>query len=235
MDIAHDGTPTSCDWVNAMIVVIQCAATKRADAGFLKTKDGKPVSFVAKPEMLQRDESRVYARPDDLSDWGASWRERLSAYNDNPDSNPLRLSPAFELYSKDTYRAIVRRFGLQNTYILSAGWGLINAAFLTPYYDITFARAADDYKRRRKSDFYDDYMQMPHDVAGPIVFFGSKEYVPLFAALTCSVSATKKVFYNSKFPPAAPGCLLQRYKTRKKINWQYECAEAFIAGRIVTL
>ena len=51
-----------------MIVVIQCSATKRADVGFLKTKDGKPVSFVTKPEMASRDESCVYARPDDLSD-----------------------------------------------------------------------------------------------------------------------------------------------------------------------
>jgi hypothetical protein len=43
-----------------MIVVIQCSGTRRADAGFLETKDGRPVWFVAKPGMGPRDEKRVY-------------------------------------------------------------------------------------------------------------------------------------------------------------------------------
>jgi len=30
-----------------MIVVIQCAARKRSDAGYLKSPDGRPVIFVA--------------------------------------------------------------------------------------------------------------------------------------------------------------------------------------------
>ena len=111
-----------------MIVVIQCAGSKRKNAGFLKTKDGRTVSFVARPELAP-PASCVYARPDDASDAGGTWRDQLLAYNASPGNNPLRLLPAFELYENDIYRALVKRFGVENTYILSAGWGLIDASF----------------------------------------------------------------------------------------------------------
>jgi len=35
-----------------MIVVIQCAASKRPDAGYLVTSDGRPINFVAHPELV---------------------------------------------------------------------------------------------------------------------------------------------------------------------------------------
>jgi hypothetical protein len=111
-----------------MIVVIQCAGTKREDAGHLKMQDGRLVSFVAHPEELElHAENCLYARPDDPSDRGGSWREFLDAYNENPGDNPLGLLPAFELYKparpyNNIYRDLVNGYGLQNTYILSAGW-----------------------------------------------------------------------------------------------------------------
>ena len=80
----------------------------------------------------------------------------LVRYNEAPGNNPLSLLPAFELYERDTYRALVKRFGIDKAYILSAGWGLIPASFLTPCYDVTFAANADDWKRRRKRDAYND-------------------------------------------------------------------------------
>jgi hypothetical protein len=42
---------------------------------------------------------------------------------------------------------------------------------------------------------------LPENADQPLVFFGSKEYVPLFAALTRSVKGQKMVFYNSKQAP----------------------------------
>ncbi|BAU49572.1 hypothetical protein SVA_3024 [Sulfurifustis variabilis] len=45
---------------------------------------------------------------------------------------------------------------VRDVFILSAGWGLIGAAFLTPVYDITFSNSADDYKRRRRRNQFDD-------------------------------------------------------------------------------
>ena len=43
--------------------------------------NGKPVEFVANPQMAPPDPSRVYARPDDLSYDGVSWRQVLLTYN----------------------------------------------------------------------------------------------------------------------------------------------------------
>jgi hypothetical protein len=66
------------------------------------------------------------------------------------------------------------------------------------------------------------------------VFFGSKEYVPLFASLTgAAVKAERIVYYNSVTPPSAPGCKLVRFETRTRTNWQYECASAFLRGKLV--
>jgi hypothetical protein len=211
-----------------VIVVIQCAGSKRPAAGTLRTADGKPVLFVAQPDKAPPTDTCVYARPDDPAPSGRSWRETLLAYNESPGTNPLGLLPAYELYKNEIYRALVRRYGIENTYILSAGWGLLNAAFLTPSYDITFSASAEDFVRRRKGDRYRDFRILPDDIDMPIVFFGSKEYVPLFASLTRSLGTEKLVFYNSQQPPVADGCVLKKYETRTRTNWQYECAAAFI-------
>jgi hypothetical protein len=219
-----------------MIVVIQCAGSKREGARSMETKVGRQVSFVAHPELAPRGSDRLYARPDDhdpSDQGGPSWRERLLTYNESPNDNHLGLLPAFELYKNDIYRDLVARFRVENCYILSAGWGLINAAFRTPSYDITFGAAAENFVRRRKEDSYRDFCMLPDDTEGPVIFFGSKEYVPLFAALTRSVKSRKKVFYNARQPPAAPGCVLKRFETRTRINWQYECAKAFLKGDIL--
>jgi hypothetical protein len=217
-----------------VIVVIQCAGTKRKDAGFLKTKDDRPVSFVAHPEFAPPVADCVYARPDDASDAGGTWRDQLLAFNASPGNNPLGLLPAFELYENDIYRALVKQCGIENTYILSAGWGLIDAAFLTPAYDITFSSKADKIVRRLKRDTFCDLSLLPVNTTGQVVFFGSKEYVPLFAALTGVLKGDRIVFYNSVTPPSAPGCKLVRFETRTRTNWQYECAAAFLRGNLAT-
>jgi hypothetical protein len=61
---------------------------------------------------------------------------------------------------------------------VSAGWGLISAAFLTPSYDITFSASAENLLRRRNGDRYHDFCMLPNTAERPVVFFGSKEYVP---------------------------------------------------------
>jgi hypothetical protein len=64
--------------------------------------------------------------------------ELLLRYNEAPGENPLGLLRAFKLYLNDIYRRLARHVGIENFLILSAGWGLIPASFLTPDYDITF-------------------------------------------------------------------------------------------------
>jgi len=162
-----------------------------------------------------------------------SWRAVLLAYNKKP-ANPFRLLPAWQLYDDPAYRRLVGKCGVGNVYVLSAGWGLIRADFLTPDYDITFSnvKPEDRYKRRRKADCYDDFCMLPPDTGVPIVFFGGKGYLPFFESLTSSIPARKTVFYNSTSVPEMPGYLLKRFDTSRRTNWQYECATAFVDGRI---
>jgi hypothetical protein len=79
-----------------MRIVIQCAARKKSDAGYLLTKDKKKLCFVGNPEYAPKQPDCIYARPDDLADDEQTWREHLTAYNDTKD-NPLGLLPAYLL------------------------------------------------------------------------------------------------------------------------------------------
>jgi hypothetical protein len=216
-------------------VVIQCAGSKHADAGCLRTTAGQQVLFVADPRLAPVTHDFVYARPDDLAESsGETWRQRLQRYNAGRD-NPLRLHRAFELYDNPVYRRLVQHYGVDNVFILSAGWGLIRADFLTPAYDITFSAAVRHvapYKLRRKTDAYHDFQQLPESSNEPVVFFGGKDYRPLFCALTAHVKGPRLVFFNSARVPAAVGCLFRRFETTTRTNWHYECASAFIEGAI---
>jgi hypothetical protein len=118
-----------------------------------------------------------------------------------PRNNPLGLYPAYRLYENGAYGRLVEAFGLENVYILSAGWGLIGAAFLTPCYDITFSPSAEGYKRRRKTGPYRDFCMLPADESSEIVFLGGKDYVPLFCSVTAVVRNKRTVFTIRRFLP----------------------------------
>ena len=124
--------------------------------------------------------------------------------------------------------------GIDNVYILSAGWGLISAAFLTPYYDITFSQArrcvqapaaigqvsgfADAAGRDPRADRVLRRQGLPAAVRYADVFH----------------QHAKTVFYNSAHVPQMPGYVLRRFETRTRTNWHYECANAFLDGAITT-
>ncbi len=168
-----------------------------------------------------------YARPDDLSDRGKTWRTVLQEYNTMPGENPLGLLPAWRLYKNQTYGILAGHFGLDHLYILSAGWGLIRADFLTPNYDITFssARNVERFKRRSPRDAYDDF-EFPRNVTETVVFYGGRDYIPLFCKLTAGTKGSRTVFYAGN-KPDAPGCVLQRYGN-PFTNWHYQCARQFV-------
>lgn len=214
-----------------MIVVIQCAASKQDDAPSLRTADGREVCFVADPSSAPAS-GHPYARPDDMSGSGESWREQLRAYNEAPDANPLRLLRAYELYRPSVYQDLADHVGTDRLYILSAGWGLIPATYMTPAYDITFSASADPWKRRRKSGRYDDFSMLPEDTREPVLFFGGNDYLPLFARLTRHLDAPKIIPYRSAQTPDLPGATLVRFETERRTNWHYECAEAFMRGAL---
>ncbi len=197
----------------------------------MRNGGGKPITFVAQP-ALAPVVAGVYAKPDDLSEQGTPWRQLLLDYN-RSGQNPLELLSAYQLYQEPVYGRLADRVTPQNLYILSAGWGLIPALFLTPYYDITFSQVKPDqkYKQRRKTDHYNDFAMIPAGTTEQIVFFGSKSYVPLFCSLTQELRTEKVVLYNTDYPPEAPDCVLMEFKNAKRdTNWQYDCANDFLEG-----
>lgn len=214
-----------------MIAVIQCASRKAHNARHLETPAGQPVTFVADPKAAGPSDEVLYEHPDDMSDYGWTWREVLLKYNEDPSHNPLRLLPAWQLYDNAVYGRLFEKFGVEKLFILSAGWGLIRADFLTPYYDITFSAQAEPYKRRRKNDPYRD-LNMLGVATDDVVFFGSKGYLPLFCKLTGAAKGRRIVFYNSGTAPSAPGCTLRRFKSPNIRKWHYEAANAFIVGAL---
>lgn len=216
-----------------MIVIIQCAASKRPGAGTFKTESGDKVIFVAHPAKAPplRESGYVYAKPDDLAHDGVSWREKLLHYNE-ASVNPNGLYKAYELYKNQIYEELVNRIGIENTFILSAGWGLIRADFLIPYYDITFSsavRKSAPHKYRHARDFSRNFCHLPKSSGQPVIVFGGKDYLSLFCSLTDGIEQ-RLVFYNSAIAPRAPGCKLRKFETRIRTNWHYECAKRFLEG-----
>jgi hypothetical protein len=200
----------------------------------MKDAEGRPVYFVGQPSLAPAGSLRVYARPDDESGDGVSWRQRLLDHNAGG-GNQLGLFPAYMLYADDLYRRLADRFGPEKLYILSAGWGLIRADFLTPNYDITFSQTKPDkrYVRRRSSDRYDDFNMLPARVHEPLLLFASKAYLPLFCRLTEGRAGDRTVFYNADDLPEAPGCTLRRFENAKRdTNWQFDCANAYLESAI---
>lgn len=210
-----------------MIIVIACAGGKNPDAGYMKTLDGHHVNFVGNPP---EGTNGVYARPDDMSDTGVTWREQLVEYNRNPNDNPLGLLPAWKLYKHPIYVQLVEKFGLDKVFILSAGWGLISSNFFTPVYNITFSKAAGGQVHRRPTDHYADMNMLSDATNEKVVFLGGGGYVPLFSALTAKVQGERVVYYSSKKPPLASGCTMKKYH-RTFTNWHYECAKEVIAEK----
>lgn len=184
--------------------------------------------FVANPDLAPTDSDRVHARPDDVSDTGTSWRTVLRRYNENPGDNRLGLLPAWRLYRNPTYGTLAEHCGLDRLYILSAGWGLIPAEYLTPNYDITFSAAQNvqKFKRRRRHGTYRDFRMLPNDVSEPILFFGGRDYIPLFCRLTAETASQRTVFYAGS-EPAVPGCRAQRFG-KPYTNWHYQCAKSYV-------
>jgi hypothetical protein len=87
---------------------------------------------------------------------------------------------------------------VSNVYILSAGWGLIEASFLTPQYDITFSQSAEEtYIRRRTGDHYRDFCRLRKQ-DDDIAFLGGKDYVSLFCSLTSAFPNKRPIRSDQK-------------------------------------
>lgn len=217
-----------------MKIVIQCASRKRDDAGRLKNASGEEVVFVAHPQKCPQGTypSRCFRPDDEIAQGLGTWREYLIRYNEHG-LNPHGLNRAADLYEPHVYRALVHNYDWQNVFILSAGWGLIRSDYLTPSYDITFSNQGEPWTIRRHGDRYQDFNQLEDtDLSAheTIYFFGGKDYLPLYYSLTSNVSAKKVIYYSHGALEDHQGYQYIRYKTHT--NWQYSCAQDFIAGRL---
>ena len=212
---------------------MQCAARKKPNAVCHLRRLERAGGDVRRinPGVAPLGASRAYARPDDASDVGPSWRTVLRESNIRVTTRSAS-SRRGNCTQNRTYGLLAEHCGLARLYILSAGWGLIQADFLTPPYDITFSPNAGTYKRRGKKDRYEDFRMLPPNCTEPIIFFGGKDYVSLFCTLSQDAKAPRTVWYNSEKAPRAPGCVLRRFHTPLRTNWHYECAKAFIAGNL---
>lgn len=216
-----------------MKIVIQCAGEKKSNAGCLKTTDNRNILFVAQSYLSASNKDYVYKSPNDLTEKGTTWMDELINYN-KQNNNYLNLLPAFELYKNSIYRDLVKKYGAENIFILSAGWGLIRADFLTPKYNITFSNSKNvniEFKRNKK-DIYNDLCLIPLDLTDDLIFLGGIDYQHLFNKLTTNYKGKRIVFYNSINYPNLKNCEIIKFNTTQKTNWHYTCAKKLIAGDI---
>lgn len=227
-----------------MHIVIQCAASKHPDAKAFFAKDGRTVHFVARPEFAPKNTEILYARPDDLSDTkGKTWRQCLEAYvTERGLQNPYGLSQAYRLYRRKSYSNLTNRFGAKNVFILSAGWGLIRADFLTPTYDVTFNRRAKESNPMAflpSTSGWHYFQQIPIQSREPVVFLGGRDYLPLFESLTEPLHGKRIVFERieprKKFDKGRPykGMEMRPFAVAARTNWHYQCADALASGETV--
>jgi len=211
-------------------IVIQCAGTKNP-CGSFNYQNGELIKFVAHPELCKPISSIKFQKPDDCDQAGVTWRNKLVEYNSiHYEVNPLKLLKAYQLYKKSIYTELVEHFGIENVYILSAGWGLVRADFLLPDYDITFSASAERSKRRLKSEQYQDLALMSTNKGDEIVFLGGKDYQHLFVKLTSHLPARKVIVYNALKQPKFKNVEYVIYNVKQKTNWHYSCAKEIING-----
>ena len=217
-------------------IIIQCGGSKNGEPWTVSGLGGKKVKFVSHPDSESCEvtpEIHLF-RPDDMvPDHITTWRQYLSDYNKRKD-NPDCLLKAGDLYQDNTYRILIDKFGWENTYILSAGWGLIKSDFLLPYYDITFSHLGDKCARRHKNDIFEDYNQLLSEPLNndEVYIFVGLEYLPLLYKLTQNIPIKKYIFHKAEFITRKPDFEYIYYNTNRVTNWHYSCAQDFVDGKI---
>lgn len=219
-----------------MKIIIQCCSEKNGRMWTSSEFGVQKVKFVAHPDYCEERRSFINCRPDDhIPRDPITWRQYLITYNQSGE-NPDGLLKAGDLYKHPIYRMLVNKFGWENTFILSAGWGLVRSDFLLPYYDITFSSKADDCKKRKKGDIFHDFNHLTQnsetDQEDQIYFFGGIDYLPLFYQLTTNHRGRKVVYHKALKIPRQEGYEYFQYSTRRSTNWHYSCAEDFIKGNL---
>lgn len=219
------------------IIIIQCAKRKGKDKDKKKgaprfiDDQGNTVLFVADSSNAQRETAEKCAHPDEVSPNGETWRKRLDAYNTQfktSGKNPFGLLAASELYFEKIYSALSAKYGSDNVYILSAGWGLVRSDYLLPHYDVTFSEKASSLSRRVNIGDWKDHNHLLRDGRDGVrtdVLVGLR-YLDLFYALTSHVIDKSEVVvhYKSGQTPKRPGYSYRHFEGAKSTTWYYSPA-----------
>ena len=214
----------------ALKIVIQCAGRKN-DWSYFRADDGTRLEFVARPGNAPQTRGIRYAHPDDASDNGLTWRQRVSDFNRSKGTSPSSLEPAYRLYRARQYEQLVDEFGASQIFVLSAGWGLVRSDFLLPHYNITFqkpANRAEWYIWRRRRDRFDDFHQLAASAGDHVIFIGGSNYRYYFETFCADLNGMKTVYYNSDTISPHASCQYKRFETKRKQNWHYSCADELI-------
>lgn len=216
-----------------MKIIIQCAGAKQTHANYTGFHQHEHYikRFLARPNT----DHLHCAHPDLECANGITWRETLAQYNQqNRFNNPQYLSQAYELYRPAAYGNLVAEFGVENVFILSAGWGLIRGDYLIPDYDITFSANAEPHQRRRNNDDFNDFNHLAGNTE-PVIFLGGISYQPLLFQLTQQLNCDVTLVYRAATPPALPkkanvnaNYMTRYFDTPRRTNWHYEVANTLI-------
>jgi hypothetical protein len=221
-------------------VVIQCAGRKFGAPTL--SQGGQALNFVANPRL---------GHPNGRAPWDAlpalnryTWIDCIRDYNDKkilPSgitvSKGQDLTTAGSLYRNSIYRDLIRTVGSQNVYILSAGWGLVNAADKIPPYNITFSSSNKIPKDARiTSTVRTNYSTVRQIIDGDedIHLFITAKYAPYWMSLF-SGGGGRCVFLHWRQGQAIPlgwaGQTFLHNCGKCKTNWHYLAAKQFCLPR----
>ena len=214
-------------------ILIQCAKDKNQSPFY---DNGNRVCFVATPDQYPNNNDVIVNPNDEINN--ENWIERIRAYNDT-NGNPSKLLPAIHLYKDPIYKQLEEAVGINNTFILSAGWGLVSGSFLLPNYDITFSKAPNvpEYTKRDPNTLYDwDDINAFDDISisyDDLHVFCVPSYYPLLNKMLENKKINNIILHvrNSNVPNDGElnfQHISRNYKTKRKINWHYACARDFI-------
>lgn len=209
-------------------VVMMCSKSKQNDSALIFNNN--TITFKANTNEVINQ-----FKPDDdiPGNINYSWRNYVSN-NQNQINLPYR---AYELYTENVYNELFMTFG-NRLYIESAGWGIVNAEFRLPNYDITFSdNTNEETIRHYQTGNYDDYNQLIVSPNDDIVFIGTEKYIPLFFYLTNQLPNRKIIYWKKhntpiNYPIPNYSFIYRRYISNNRRKWFYELANEIANGII---
>ena len=213
-------------------VVMMCSKSKQNDSEliFNNNNNNNTITFKA----ITNEVINQFKPDDDIpGNINYSWRNYVSN-NQNHINLPYR---AYELYTENVYHELFMTFG-NRLYIESAGWGIVNAEFRLPNYDITFSdNINEETIRHYQAGNFNDYNQLIVSPKDDIIFIGTEKYLPLFFYLTNQLPNRKIIYWKKhntpiNYPIPNHSFIYRRYISNNPRKWFYELANEIADGLI---